>query len=103
MTLKEMEKKHRRALPQTLARRCLRLNLFRSLAASAKVDRNSRFCRKTGKRGTFSPYRSTVFPIKYRSTSLAAPLPSRMAQTTRLWPRRASPAANTPSRFVRKS
>ena len=41
-----------------------------------------------------------VFPIRYRSHSRAAPLPSLNAHTTRLWPRRQSPAANTPFRFV---
>jgi len=34
-------------------------------------------------------------PIRNSSTARAACRPSRMAQTTRLWPRRMSPAANT--------
>jgi hypothetical protein len=41
-----------------------------------------------------------VTPIKYRSHSRAARRPSLMAQTTKLWPRRMSPAAKTPSTLV---
>ena len=41
-------------------------------------------------------YGRSVRPIRYRSHSRAAPRPSLMAQTTRLWPRRQSPAAKTP-------
>src|SRR5207247_7132582 len=40
-------------------------------------------------------YGKFVSPIRYRSHSRAAPLPSLIAQTTRLWPRRQSPAATT--------
>src|SRR5690606_34908913 len=45
-------------------------------------------------------YGSSVVPIRYRSHSRAAPRPSLIAQTTKLCPRRQSPAANTPSRLV---
>jgi hypothetical protein len=45
-------------------------------------------------------YGSTEDPIKKRSHSRAAARPSLMAQTTRLWPRRMSPAAKTPLRLV---
>ena len=38
--------------------------------------------------------------MRYLSHSLAAPLPSLMAQTTSDWPRRQSPAAKTPLREV---
>src|SRR5262249_20985390 len=38
----------------------------------------------------------SVWPIKNRSHSRAAPRPSLKAHTTRLWPRRQSPAAKTP-------
>src|SRR5579884_3787733 len=41
-----------------------------------------------------------VRPIRYRSHSRAAPRPSLIAHTTRLWPRRMSPAANTPGTLV---
>src|SRR3990172_9481665 len=41
-----------------------------------------------------------VSPIRYRSHSRAAPRPSWIAHTTRLWPRRISPAAKTPSTLV---
>src|SRR5258707_11040722 len=37
-----------------------------------------------------------VWPIRKWSHSRAAPRPSLKAQTTRLWPRRQSPAAKTP-------
>ena len=48
-----------------------------------------------------SSYRGrSVAPIRCRSMARAHCLPSRMAQTTRLWPRRMSPAANTPSTLV---
>src|ERR1044072_6747587 len=45
-------------------------------------------------------YGSSVLPIKKRSHSRAAPRPSLKAQTTRLWPRRQSPQANTPLMLV---
>ena len=41
-----------------------------------------------------------VKPMRYSSTARAAPRPSLIAQTTRLWPRRQSPAAKTPSTLV---
>ena len=44
---------------------------------------------------------SVLLPIKLASTSRAACRPSRIAQTTRLWPRRMSPAANTLATLVR--
>ena len=40
------------------------------------------------------------YPIRKRSHSRAAPRPSLIAQTTRLWPRRQSPAAKTPATLV---
>ena len=39
-------------------------------------------------------------PIRYSSIARAAPRPSLMAQTTSDWPRRQSPAANTPGTLV---
>jgi hypothetical protein len=42
----------------------------------------------------------SVAPMRKRSHSRAAPRPSLKAQTTRLWPRRQSPAANTPGMLV---
>ena len=39
-------------------------------------------------------------PRRNLSQAAAAPRPSLIAQTTRLWPRRQSPAANTPFRLV---
>ena len=45
---------------------------------------------------------SWVEPIRKRSHSRAAPRPSLMAQTTRLWPRRMSPAAKTLGTLVAK-
>ena len=47
-----------------------------------------------------SLYGISVAPIKKRSHSRAAPRPSLKAHTTRLWPRRQSPHANTPLWFV---
>ncbi len=44
---------------------------------------------------------NSLAPINTSSTARAAWRPSRMAQTTRLWPRRMSPAAKTLSIFVR--
>jgi hypothetical protein len=41
-----------------------------------------------------------VTPMRKRSHSRAAPRPSLMAQTTRDWPRRMSPAAKTPGTLV---
>ena len=59
---------------------------------------------KTAATGLFNPLWTgqgkSVEPIRKRSHSRAAPRPSLKAQTTRLWPRRASPAANTPRMFV---
>ncbi len=46
-------------------------------------------------------YGNTVEPVRYRSISRAASRPSLMARTTRDWPPRQSPAANTLSRLVR--
>ena len=43
---------------------------------------------------------NALVPIKNSSTALAACRPSRMAHTTRLWPRRMSPAAKTLSTLV---
>ena len=43
---------------------------------------------------------NAVSPISQRSHSRAAPRPSLIAQTTRLWPRRMSPAAKTPGTLV---
>jgi hypothetical protein len=45
-------------------------------------------------------YGSSVRPIRYWSMPRAAWRPSLMAQTTRLWPRRMSPAAKTPSTLL---
>jgi len=43
---------------------------------------------------------NSVLPIKNRSHSRAAPRPSLIAQTTRLWPRRMSPAVKTRGTLV---
>jgi len=43
---------------------------------------------------------SSEYPIRYESTAWAAARPSLMAQTTRLCPRRMSPAAKTPSTLL---
>ena len=43
---------------------------------------------------------SEDLPERKTSTSLAACLPSVMPHTTKLWPRRQSPAANTPGTLV---
>ena len=43
---------------------------------------------------------NVVSPISQRSHSRAAPRPSLIAQTIRLWPRRMSPAAKTPGTLV---
>ena len=43
-----------------------------------------------------------VVPMRKRSHSRAAPRPSLIAQTTRLWPRRQSPAAKMPGTLVGK-
>ena len=52
--------------------------------------------------GLRQPQRGNVLlPIRKPSTSRAACRPSRIAQTTRDWPRRMSPAANTLSTLVR--
>ena len=40
-------------------------------------------------------YYRFVYPISFSSTTAAVSRPSRSAQTTRLWPRRISPQANT--------
>ena len=40
--------------------------------------------------------RAYLGAVRYLSMAAAAPRPSAMAQTTRLWPRRASPAAKIP-------
>src|SRR6266852_5121139 len=45
-------------------------------------------------------YGKLVLPMRKRSHSRAAPRPSLKAHTTRLWPRRQSPAAKTPLTLV---
>src|SRR3569832_2021865 len=60
----------------------------------------SRFGRLLNDRLSSDHYGNCVSPIKKRSHSRAAPLPSLKAQTTRLWPRRQSPAAKTFGLFV---
>lgn len=52
-------------------------------------------------KGSLRPlHGNVVLPIRKRSHSRAAPRPSLIAQTTRLCPRRMSPATNTPSTLV---
>ncbi len=51
-------------------------------------------------KGIAPAYGRLVSPIRYRSTSRAAARPSLIAHTTRLWPRRMSPAAKTPLTLV---
>jgi len=63
-------------------------------------DRGGWFCLNVMSRAPIRPYAKCVSPIKYRSISRAAPRPSLMAQTTRLCPRRMSPAAKTPGTLV---
>jgi antitoxin MazE len=72
-----------------------RLRAFRGrLPADFKFDREER--------SPSLPYRGKVeAPIRNMSTERAHWRPSRMAQTTRDWPRRISPAANTLSSEVR--
>src|SRR5262245_62531159 len=55
---------------------------------------------RNASRGVGCSYGNTVSPINHRSHSLAAPRPSLIAHTTRLWPRRMSPAAKTPGMLV---
>lgn len=45
-------------------------------------------------------YGKLVSPMRKRSHSLAAPRPSLIAHTTKLWPRRQSPAAKIPGTLV---
>jgi hypothetical protein len=55
----------------------------------------------SGRPGRLQAHRgSTLQPIRNSSTARAACRPSRMAHTTRLWPRRMSPAAKTLSTLV---
>ena len=72
-----------------------------TLAAAARhvPARHSRIVSRARQR--IAPYRGRVVcPIRNWSIDRAHCRPSRMAHTTRDWPRRMSPAANRPSREV---
>ena len=69
------------------------------LCTGAPFGAQSRFHRAM-ERSAWTLQGRRVRPIRNRSHSRAAPRPSLMAHTTRLWPRRQSPAAYTPLTLV---
>ena len=82
---------------QELVHRARTLSAFppRTQCASTPFRRG-----RPGRPSTIDQRGSSLEPIRNWSTERAACRPSRIAQTTRLCPRRISPAANTPGTLV---
>ena len=82
----------------------IRLREFKPQISQMGADKgrikSSQNLRKSAQSAVKTLYGRSVEPMRNLSHSLAAPRPSLKAHTTRLWPRRQSPAANTPGMLV---